>query len=266
MIFAKDWQQTGKGYNIVQITEQLREEARKRLIVALDVSSRREAFHFVRLLNDVVGAYKIGMQLYNSDGPDMVEYIQLYGGKVFVDLKFHDIPNTVAQTSRVMARREAFMYTLHASGGSKMLRASAEAAADEAKLLGIDKPLSLGVTVLTSISQEEFTNELGLNTTIGEHVVTLAKMAKESGLDGVVCSPHEIKDIRACCGNDFLIVTPGVRPAWAATDDQERIMTPKEAIKNGASYLVVGRPITKAEDPVKAANLIVDEMAVALAE
>ena len=165
-----------------------------------------------------------------------------------------------------MARREAFMYTLHASGGSKMLRASAEAAADEAKLLGIDKPLSLGVTVLTSISQEEFTNELGLNTTIGEHVVTLAKMAKESGLDGVVCSPHEIKDIRACCGNDFLIVTPGVRPAWAATDDQERIMTPKEAIKNGASYLVVGRPITKAEDPVKAANLIVDEMAEALAE
>ena len=143
----------------MQITDQLREEARKKLIVALDVSSRREAFHFVRILNDVVGAYKIGMQLYNSEGPDMVEYVQLYGGKVFVDLKFHDIPNTVAQTSRVMARREAFMYTLHASGGFKMLKASAEAAADEAAKLGVTKPLSLGVTVLT---EEEFRKEVNL--------------------------------------------------------------------------------------------------------
>jgi len=251
---------------MAKVTDELRAEARKRLIVALDVSSRKEAFHFVRLLQDKVGAYKIGMQLYNSEGPDMVEYIQLYGGNVFVDLKFHDIPNTVAQTSRVMARRQAFMYTLHASGGSKMMRASADAAADEAALLGTEKPISLGVTVLTSMSQDEFNGEIGINGSIRDHVVGLAKMAKESGLSGVVCSPQEISAIRACCGEDFIIVTPGVRPAWAATDDQSRIMTPKEAIANGSSYLVVGRPITKAEDPAHAADLIVEEMAEALAE
>ncbi|MDO4580976.1 MAG: orotidine-5'-phosphate decarboxylase [Bacillota bacterium] len=240
--------------------EALREQMKERLIVALDVASRREAFYFVRLLQEEAGAYKIGMQLYNSEGPDMVEYIQLYGGKVFVDLKFHDIPNTVAQTSRVMARRQAFMYTMHAGGGSKMLKASAEAVADEAAKLAIEKPLALGVTVLTSISQQEFHDELGLTVSIGEHVLHLAQMAKRSGLDGVVCSPHEIKAIREVCGEDFLIVTPGVRPAWAGSDDQQRIMTPGEAIRMGASYLVVGRPITKAEDPAAAARRIVDEM------
>jgi orotidine-5'-phosphate decarboxylase len=251
---------------MTQITEVNLAEARKRLIVALDVSSRREAFYFVRQLQDEVGAYKIGMQLYNSEGPDMVEYIQLYGGKVFVDLKFHDIPNTVAQTSRVMAHRQAYMYTLHASGGSKMMRASAEGAADEAAKLGVERPLSLAVTVLTSISQDDFHHELGVAAGIGEHVVNLSKLAKDSGMDGVVCSPHEIKLIREACGDDFLIVTPGVRPAWAGSDDQERIMTPKEAILNGASYLVVGRPITKAKEPREAARLIVAEMAEALAE
>ncbi len=251
---------------MVQVTDALRQEAKEKLIVALDVASRREAFYFVRQLQDAVGAYKIGMQLYNSEGPDMVEYIQLYGGKTFIDLKFHDIPNTVAETSRVMARREAFMYTLHASGGSKMLKAAAVAAAEEAAKLDTVKPLALGVTVLTSISQEDFNEEMGINANISEHVVTLAKIAQKSGLDGVVCSPHEIKAIRAACGNDFLIVTPGVRPAWAASDDQERILTPKEAILNGASYLVVGRPITKAEDPLAAAEMIVEEMAEALAE
>ena len=249
-----------------QVTDKLREEAKKRLIVALDVSSRREAFHYVRILQDQVGAYKIGMQLYNSEGPDMVEYVQLYGGKIFVDLKFHDIPNTVAQTSRVMARREAYMYTLHASGGSKMLKAAAQAAAEEAKLLGVDKPLSLGVTVLTSMSQKDFTEEMGFNVDIKDHVLNLALMAQKSGLDGIVCSPHEIEAIRQACGKDFLIVTPGVRPKWAGVDDQERIMTPKEAIQKGASYLVVGRPITKADDPHQAAKMIIEEMAQALAE
>lgn len=251
---------------MTQITEAYLAEARKRLIVALDVSSRREAFYFVRQLQDQVGAYKIGMQLYNSEGPDMVEYIQLYGGKVFVDLKFHDIPNTVAQTSRVMAQRQAYMYTLHASGGSRMMRASAEGAADEAAKLGYERPLGLAVTVLTSIGPDDFHHDLGVCKSIGEHVVDLSRLAQASGMDGVVCSPHEIKAIREACGDGFLIVTPGVRPQWAASDDQERVMTPKEAILNGASYLVVGRPITKAKDPLEAARLIVTEMAEALAE
>ena len=247
-------------------TSEWREKARERLIVALDVPNRREAFRLVRILQDQVGAYKVGMQLYNSEGPDMVEYIQLYGGKVFVDLKFHDIPNTVAQTSRVMARRQAFMYTLHAGGGSKMLHSAVEACAEEADKIEVARPLSLAVTVLTSISQEDFEKELGGNGSIKDHVVSLAHTAISAGLDGVVCSPHEIKPIRESCGNDFLIVSPGVRPVWAGTDDQSRIMTPKAAILEGASYLVVGRPITKAKDPVEASRLIVEEMAEALAE
>ncbi len=248
------------------VSEHLLAKARERLIVALDVSNRREAFKLVRQLQDQVGAYKIGMQLYNSEGPDMVEYIQLYGGKVFVDLKFHDIPNTVAQTSRVMARRQAFMFTMHAGGGSKMLKAAVQSCAEEADQLGYERPLALGVTVLTSISQADFEQELGGHDGIQEHVARLAKMGEQAGLDGVVCSPHEIKTVRETCGPGFLIVSPGVRPAWAGHDDQSRIMTPKEAILQGASYLVVGRPITKAENPEDAARLIVTEMAEALAE
>ena len=241
--------------------EQKLQEMRSRLIIALDVSNRNEAFELVKALDGEVGAYKIGMQLYNSEGPDIVRDIQLLGGKVFVDLKFHDIPNTVAQTSRVMARRQAFMFTLHAGGGSKMLKAAEESLADEAAKIGVAKPLSLGVTVLTSISQDDFEAEMGINKPIVEHVVALAKIAKESGLSGVVCSPKEIRYIREACGEDFIIVTPGVRPTWASADDQKRVMTPGEAIREGASYLVVGRPITKAADPAEAARKIIREMA-----
>jgi orotidine-5'-phosphate decarboxylase len=234
---------------------------RDRLIVALDVPTRKEAFHLVKLLDNEVGAYKIGMQLYNSEGPDIVRDIQLLGGRVFVDLKFHDIPNTVAQTSRVMARRQAFMYTMHAGGGSKMLRTAVESAAEEAAALGVERPLAIGVTVLTSISQSVFEQEMGVKIPIVDHVVALARLAREAGMDGVVCSPQEIAPVRAACGGELLIITPGVRPAWAASDDQARVMTPAEAIQAGASYLVVGRPITKAPDPREAARRIVEEMA-----
>jgi orotidine-5'-phosphate decarboxylase len=240
--------------------EEKRQELRERLIVALDVPTRKEAFQLVKLLDGEVGAYKIGMQLYNSEGPDIVRDIQLLGGRVFVDLKFHDIPNTVAQTSRVMARRQAFMYTMHAGGGSKMLRTAVESAAEEAAQLGVERPLAIGVTVLTSISQSVFEQEMGVKMPIVEHVVALAKLAKEAGMDGVVCSPQEIAPVRAACGDKLLIITPGVRPAWAASDDQARVMTPGEAISAGASYLVVGRPITKAQDPKEAARRIVEEM------
>ncbi len=236
-------------------------QMQEKIIIALDVPNREQAFELVKQLNGLVGAYKIGMQLYNSEGPDIVRDIQLLGGKVFVDLKFHDIPNTVAQTSRVMARRQAYMYTMHAGGGSKMLQAAQEALVDEAAKLGVPQPLSLGVTVLTSISQEDFEEEMGVQRPIVEHVVHLAKIAKAAGLSGVVCSPKEIGPIRQACGEDFLIVTPGVRPLWAAADDQKRVMTPGEAIGAGASYLVIGRPITKAQDPAAAAMKIAQEMA-----
>lgn len=239
----------------------LRTQMRDRLIVALDVPTRKEAFQLVKKLDGEVGAYKIGMQLYNSEGPDIVRDIQLFGGKVFVDLKFHDIPNTVAQTSRVMARRQAFMYTMHAGGGSKMLSVAAQATIEEAQKLGVEKPLAIAVTVLTSISQQEFEGEMGVQRQIKDHVVGLAMMAKEAGMDGVVCSPQEIRPIRQACGQDFLVVTPGVRPTWASSDDQKRVMTPLEAIREGANYLVVGRPIIKDDDPKEAARRIVEEMA-----
>jgi orotidine-5'-phosphate decarboxylase len=240
--------------------EEKKQRMRERLIVALDVPTRKEAFQLVKLLDGEIGAYKIGMQLYNSEGPDIVRDIQLLGGRVFVDLKFHDIPNTVAQTSRVMARRQAFMYTMHTGGGSKMLRAAVEAAMEEALLLGVEKPLAIGVTVLTSINQSIFEQEMGVKKLIVDHVVALASLASEAGMDGVICSPQEIAPVRAACGEKLLIITPGVRPAWAASDDQARIMTPLEAVRAGASYLVVGRPITKAKDPKEAARRIVEEM------
>ncbi|MEG1537318.1 MAG: orotidine-5'-phosphate decarboxylase [Clostridiales bacterium] len=175
-------------------------QMRERLIIALDVSSRQEAFALVKQLEGQVGAYKIGMQLYNSEGPDIVRDIQLLGGKVFVDLKFHDIPNTVAQTSRVMVRHQAFMFTLHAGGGSKMLQAAQEALLEEAAKLNLPRPLSLGVTVLTSVSQDEFETEMGIHKPIVQHVTDLAKIAQAAGLSGVVCSPQEIGYIREACG------------------------------------------------------------------
>ncbi len=237
------------------------QKASEKIIVALDVSSREQAFDLVKRLSGKVGAYKVGMQLYNSEGPDIVRDIQLLGGRVFIDLKFHDIPNTVAQTSRVMVKRQAFMFTLHAGGGSKMMRAAQQALLDEAAQNHLPTPLSLAVTVLTSISQEDFQQEMGVDKPIAQHVVALAKMAKASGLAGVVCSPQEIAAIRQACGKDFLIVTPGVRPVWAGADDQQRITTPAQAIQAGADYLVIGRPITKAADPAAAAEKIALEMA-----
>lgn len=235
-------------------------QMKDRLIVALDVPTKEDAFNLVKPLQNTVGAFKVGMQLYNSEGPDIIKEIQQLGGKVFIDLKFHDIPNTVAQTSKVMARREAFMYTMHASGGMKMLKMANDAAREEALALSVNKPIALAVTVLTSISQQVFEEEVGINRPIAEQVVRWARIAQSAGLEGVVCSPWEITPIREACSDDFIIVTPGVRPKWAATNDQERIMTPGEAIKRGASYLVVGRPITAQSDPREAAEKIVAEM------
>jgi len=233
---------------------------KEKIIVALDVPSRDEALRLVDKLHPHVGAFKIGMQLYNSEGPDIVRDIQESGGKVFVDLKFHDIPNTVAQTAKVITGRGAFMFTLHAGGGYKMMLTCAEAAKEAALDSGLPKPLAVAVTVLTSISQEEFEEEIGIMRPIAEQVVYWAKLAQKAGLDGVVASPKEIVSIREACGKDFLIVTPGIRPAWAAVNDQSRIMTPKEAVEAGASYLVIGRPITNHQDPAEAAKLIGAEM------
>lgn len=227
--------------------------AKDRLIVALDVAKQDDAWQIMRELGNQVGAYKIGMELYNAEGPAIIGHLQQLATqppydidlKVFLDLKLHDIPNTVAGAARAIANHGAFMINVHASGGSQMMRAAAEALREEEARRRQPRPLLIGVTVLTSMSEAEMQEELAVARSVGDQVSALAKLAQAAGLDGVVCSPREIALVREVCGPDFLIVTPGIRPRDAAANDQKRVMTPAEAIGAGADYLVIGRPITK---------------------
>jgi len=230
------------------------------LIIALDVDTTEEAITLADRLGFYAGAFKVGMQLYNSAGPMVINRLKEKNASVFVDLKLHDIPNTVAGAARVLTRHGVSILNVHASGGREMMRAAVNAARDEAETAGVDCPLVVAVTVLTSIDQEVFNNEIGIPGSIKERVVTWAKMAQEAGLDGVVASPHEITAIRKACGKDFVIITPGVRPAGMDAHDQKRTMTPGEAIRLGATYLVVGRPVTASIDPVRAARAILEEI------
>lgn len=236
-------------------------QSKDRIILALDVDTKEKALALVKELKDYVGVFKVGMQLYNSTGPDIVKQINDLGGRVFVDLKFHDIPNTVAAAGRVMTRLNCFMFNVHAAGGREMMSSMVKAINEEADNLGCTVPVSLAVTVLTSISQKELEEDMfvsGMN--VKDLVVKWALMAKQSGISGVVCSPQEITAIRQACGPDFKIVTPGIRPAWSEKNDQKRITTPRQALDMGADYMVIGRPITKAQSPVEAAQRIIEEL------
>lgn len=237
--------------------------ADKRLIVALDVHTMPEMRGLVAQLGHSVSYYKVGMELFYSVGAEAIHYLRQLGKDVFLDLKLHDIPNTVAQSARVLTRLGVTMFNVHASGGAKMMKDAAEAVAREAEVLRIGKPKLIAVTVLTSMDDQEWDN-LNHRLPIREQVVSLAKLAKDSGLDGVVASPQEAAAIREACGPEFLIVTPGVRPLGADQGDQSRTATPSGALKNGASHLVIGRPITKADNPVASAESILKEMEVAL--
>lgn len=235
--------------------------AKDRIILALDVDTKKEALALVRELHDYVGVFKIGMQLYNGYGPDIVKAISDQGARVFIDLKFHDIPNTVAATSKIMTGLGVAMFNVHASGGSKMMQKAAEAAKAEAERLGISMPLLLAVTILTSLTRQDLEYELGMLGMEVSHMVSKwALMAQNSGIQGIVCSPQEIRAVRQTCGPDFRIVTPGIRPSWASADDQQRITTPRAALLNGADYIVIGRPITKAANRCEAAEKIIAEM------
>jgi len=238
---------------------------KEKLVLALDVDDFKKAEELVNKLSDYVGVFKIGSQLFTAEGTKVVNMVNKRGGKVFLDLKFHDIPNTVARAAEVVTKLGVYIFTIHISGGYKMMKSVAEATAKTSRALGIRKPLILGVTLLTSINQEVLEKEIGIKKRLKEQVVNLAKLAQTAGLDGVVASPWEIKDIKAACGDDFIILTPGIRPAGRILDhrdDQERIMTPREAIKLGADFLVIGRPIRNASDPVEAAKKILREMEV----
>ncbi len=234
--------------------------ARERLVLALDVNSFKKAEELVDKLTDYVGVFKIGNQLFTAEGNKVIKMVQEKGGKVFLDLKFHDIPNTVARAAEVVSKLGVYIFDIHTSGGYEMMKAAVEASKKLSFALGISKPLILGVTLLTSINQEILEKEIGIKKSLEEQVVHLAKLAKAAGLDGVVASPWEIKALRAACGEGFVILTPGIRLAGKSDDDQKRTMTPQEAIKLGADFIVIGRPITNATNPVKASQEILKEM------
>ena len=230
-----------------------------RLITALDVHTLEDMKRLVTTLGDRVSFYKVGMELFYSAGPDTVRYLKDQGKHVFLDLKVHDIPNTAAQSIRALTRLGADLMTLHGTGGKAMMRAAADAVAEEAAKLNIARPKLLAVTILTSMDEAAW-QEIGGKDTVANAVLNLTRLAKEAGIDGTVSSPHEAKEIRALNGPDFLIVTPGIRPSFAAANDQKRITTPAQALRDGASHLVIGRPITQAADPVVAADKILEEI------
>jgi orotidine-5'-phosphate decarboxylase len=233
-----------------------RDEARKKIIFALDVNGLDEIDRFAGLLSGKVGMFKVGKELFTACGREAVKAVQRHGGEVFLDLKYHDIPNTVAKAMLEAARLGVQLANLHALGGYEMMETTVNAVRKE---FGDDRPRLLAVTILTS-STAETLQRVGIEHPIDLMVVRLARLAQEAGMDGVVASPREIGLIRQACGSDFLIVTPGVRPLFAALDDQKRIMTPADAVRAGADYLVIGRPIARAADPAVAAEMIVDEI------
>jgi len=239
------------------------DNARKHLIFALDVDSFEEAERWVKLLYNKVGMFKVGKQLFTRCGPEIVHMIRAEGGEVFLDLKYHDIPNTVAMAGVEACRLGAQMFNVHALGGLEMMQATVAAANDWCAQHNQPRPILLAVTILTS-STEETLRQVGIDKPVTEMVPRLAALAKQAGFDGVVASPKEVPLIREVCGNDFFIVTPGVRPSFSAANDQKRVMTPADAIAAGSSYLVIGRPISAADDPVAAADAILAEMTEAL--
>jgi orotidine-5'-phosphate decarboxylase len=236
----------------------MKRENSARIIIALDVQTKEEAIALVSKLKDA-RTFKVGLELFTAEGPALFKKLKALRKDVFLDLKLHDIPNTVAGAVRSAFRHGVQMMTIHTSGGREMMARAAETARQAAQELGRPKPVLLGVTVLTSLKGAEL-EEIGMSPNVADQVLRLAGLAKAAGMDGVVCSPQEIEVLRREFGRDLVIVTPGIRPLWAAAQDQKRIMTPAEAVAKGADYLVVGRPITAAPSPQEAFLKVVEEL------
>src|SRR5919108_2277064 len=232
---------------------------RERLIVALDIGDLVEVKELIKLLAPEVGMFKVGKQLFTHAGPQAVRLIQDLGGEIFLDLKFHDIPNTVAKAAVEATRLGVKMFNVHASGSLEMMRATVKEVRRICRQEKRRQPIMLAVTVLTSLNQDDL-KRVGVDGKVADQVVRLALLTKEAGMDGVVASPHEVADIRSACGRRFVIVTPGIRPRDSKRNDQQRVMTPAEAIQASVDYIVVGRPILEAKDPVAAARAIIAEM------
>lgn len=221
------------------------------IICAIDTTNLEEAENLVSKLKDYVGAIKLGLEFYTAHGTDGIRQISSYGIPLFLDLKFHDIPNTVRNAVKAACELNPFMITVHVSGGREMLRAAVDAAEGRTKIIG--------VTVLTSMDDKDLF-DIGINKPAREQVIYLSSLANGCGLDGVVCSAHEIGMLKSRFGRDFITVVPGIRPEFSDADDQKRTLPPKKAIEQGADYLVIGRPITKAPDPVKIVQDILDDL------
>lgn len=234
--------------------------AGEKLILALDVSEHSHAIELVEKFKDYIGIYKVGLELFISCGPKIVEDINKKGKKVFLDLKFHDIPNTVSKAAIASTRLGVYMFNLHTSGGLEMMKKCRDNIVEICLKENIERPKILGVTVLTSLSREVLRDELGIQHGLRTHVKQLSGLALKAGLDGVIASAREAEIIRSHCGRGFLIVTPGIRPSWTPPDDQKRTATPKEAIRAGADYIVMGRGILQQTDPLKAIELITLEI------
>ncbi|MGD9580479.1 MAG: orotidine-5'-phosphate decarboxylase [Vampirovibrionia bacterium] len=235
-------------------------KAKDKLVLALDVDTKEEAKNLIYQLKDYVGTFKIGLQLFSKEGPEIVKIIQGEGCKVFFDGKFHDIPNTVAKASANVVKLGVDIFDVHITGGSKMLTETSNIVKDTALKAGCNPPVVLGITVLSSIDQYVLSNELKVDFNINDYVVNLALLAKQNGLTGVVASVNEAINIRKACGDNFVILCPGIRPEWASVNDQKRIATPTNAIKAGADLLVIGRPITAQADKVTASKRILEEI------
>jgi orotidine-5'-phosphate decarboxylase len=237
---------------------------KEKVVLALDVDTLEEAKHFVDLLSDYVGTFKVGLQLYTAWGNEIIDYISAKNSSFFLDLKLMDIPNTVQRASENVVLRGAEFFNVHALGGVKMMKAAVLGAGKSAKKLGKKPPIVLGVTILTSISQDVLNKELKIDKNVSEYAIELAKLAKTAGLTGVVASAWEVKGIKEACGKDFKVLCPGIRPncsaATCAADDQERIATPKETLDAGADYIVLGRAVTAANDPLEMLKKIYDEI------
>ncbi|MCW5315203.1 orotidine-5'-phosphate decarboxylase [Nostoc sp. KVJ3] len=235
------------------------EQAEQRVIVALDVPDEQSAIALIDQLPQVVW-WKVGLELFTSTGPKILEVLKSKEKRIFLDLKFDDIPNTVAGACRSAARYGVDLLTIHATAGRDALKAAIEAAHEGAAKAGLQPPKLIAITLLTSISARQLALDLKIPLELPEYALEMALLAQECGLDGVVCSPQEVAQLRETCGNDFLLVCPGVRPTWADIGDQKRSLTPSQAIIAGADYLVIGRPITTATEPGLAWKRISEEL------
>lgn len=227
-----------------------------KMILALDVAESDHALEIVDKFKDYINIFKVGLELFTAAGPRVVDEIHQRGKKVFLDLKFHDIPNTVTKAALSATRLGVYMFNVHASGGFEMMRKCSDSVVEMCLKENLERPKILGVTVLTSLSKEILADELGIQYGLRTHVRHLSSLALKAGLDGVVASAREVELIRNHCGKGFIIVTPGIRPSWTPPDDQKRTLTPKEAIREGSDYLVIGRAVLQQPDPIKAVELI----------